>query len=520
MIEARHVVWLVFSNPPAHPNARSLLLRDGNLLGQERLLDTHTMGLSNSKPRASRASTSRPSTAGAKPEPAAAAATVVTTAGVPVVLGAAVDATTEPTAKSTGTSESEGPQQLDLVFTMDCTGSMGSYIQAAKKNIEAIVEKLVCAEGYDLRFALVAYRDHPPQDQTYVTKLFPFTNDVAQMKANLSTLSAQGGGDGPEAVAAGLKATLDSEWRANATKVCILIADAPPHGLGERGDGFPNGAPDGVDPLEVLEQMSMRGICIYSVGCEPALSNYMHAKAFMVAAAEKTNGQAVSLSSAASLADVIMGGAIEEMDLEQLTNEVVQEVKTSRAAAGAAFGSCMADEEVADVEAKVWEKIQARGYETRHMKTKKLKARSAEYVVKASSLAEARETLRSAAPPMNETAKKKSRMAPTTKRGYGAAPEMRLRAAPAGGCALERCAPPAPPGAPPPPSMPSMLHAMCERRGAMSGSCSDGSDWSDDECEEEGGSKELKGGVKLETRKLSFSQMHRIVGKQRKMGLI
>ena len=83
-------------------------------------------------------------------------------------------------------------QLLDLVFTMDCTGSMGSYIQAAKKNIEAIVEKLVQSEGYDLRFALIAYRDHPPQDQTYVTKSFPFTNDLAQMKASLSTLSAQG----------------------------------------------------------------------------------------------------------------------------------------------------------------------------------------------------------------------------------------------------------------------------------------------------------------------------------------
>ena len=29
---------------------------------------------------------------------------------------------------------------------MDCTGSMGSYIQAAKKNIEAIVEKLALSD--------------------------------------------------------------------------------------------------------------------------------------------------------------------------------------------------------------------------------------------------------------------------------------------------------------------------------------------------------------------------------------
>ncbi len=34
-------------------------------------------------------------------------------------------------------------------------------------------------------------------------------------------------------------------WRANSAKICILIADAPPHGLGEPGDGFQDGSPDG-----------------------------------------------------------------------------------------------------------------------------------------------------------------------------------------------------------------------------------------------------------------------------------
>ena len=90
-------------------------------------------------------------------------------------------------------------------------------------------------------------------------------------------------------------------WRESATKVCILIADAPPHGLGESNDGFPNGAPTGIDPIEVLDQMSMKGICVYSVGCLPALSAYRHATKFFVAAAEKTNGQAVALGSADSL---------------------------------------------------------------------------------------------------------------------------------------------------------------------------------------------------------------------------
>ena len=115
-------------------------------------------------------------------------------------------------------------RDLDLVFCMDVTGSMGSYINAAKRNIKQIIKKLVETEGYSVRFGLVVYRDHPPQDMSFVSKTFKFTSDPTEMEANLATLAAQGGGDGPEAVEAGLLDTLQMEWRENAAKICILIA--------------------------------------------------------------------------------------------------------------------------------------------------------------------------------------------------------------------------------------------------------------------------------------------------------
>ena len=46
---------------------------------------------------------------------------------------------------------------------MDCTSSMGSYIDSAKENIRSIVEEIVVSEKSDVRLALVEYRDHPPQ---------------------------------------------------------------------------------------------------------------------------------------------------------------------------------------------------------------------------------------------------------------------------------------------------------------------------------------------------------------------
>ena len=129
----------------------------------------------------------------------------------------------------------------DLVFIQDCTGSQGSYISSATKNIEAICahifESSKLQRPEDLRVGLVAYRDHPPQDHTYVTKNFGFSSDASQVHRDLANLYASGGGDGPEAVTAALAEALAMEWRDNASKMVVLIADAPPHGIGEYGDG-------------------------------------------------------------------------------------------------------------------------------------------------------------------------------------------------------------------------------------------------------------------------------------------
>merc|ERR1719463_659178 len=181
-----------------------------------------------------------------------------------------------PTATSSTQPPDEKPvhvgyPELDLCFLCDATGSMGSYIRAAQQHICDIVSKVAVSECADVRFALVSYRDHPPQDSTYVTRVFPFTAAVEEMQQYVGTMSAQGGGDGPEAVTAALDDARRLPWRPNATKVAVLIADAPPHGLEPSGDGFPNGDPEGRDPLEIARQMAASGITVYAVGCEPAL---------------------------------------------------------------------------------------------------------------------------------------------------------------------------------------------------------------------------------------------------------
>lgn len=252
---------------------------------------------------------------------------------------------------------------LDLVFILDCTGSMGSYIASATKNIELICENIVHSGSLPsadcLRIGLVAYRDYPPQDNSYVTKSFPFTSSVPTMKEQLKSLYASGGGDGPEAVTAGIKAALELDWRQDATKMCVLIADAPCHGIGEYGDGFPQGGPDGEDPLVLTRQMAAAGIPLFVVACEPALSGYQFGLDLFRAFTVITSALLVPLTTASLLSHVIVGSALEHLEMERLIHEVGQAV-AERIHAGL--------QTVDDVARELHERLLLRGEETKQLK--------------------------------------------------------------------------------------------------------------------------------------------------------
>jgi len=223
----------------------------------------------------------------------------------------------------------EESSELDLVFVVDNTGSMGSWIHSAQRNIQSIIRDIIASEGSDVRFALVSYRDHPPQDHSFVTKIHDFTGNVREVQHWVDGMRASGGGDCPEAVADGLHACLNLSYRPNSTKVAVMIADAPPHGIGCSGDGFPNGCPKGHDPLEIVRAMAAKGITIYSVIC----GNF-EGQAFYQGIAQMTGGQYIPISSAHLLAGVIVGGAQEEITLEKLMQDAQNTIEAEEKAAG------------------------------------------------------------------------------------------------------------------------------------------------------------------------------------------
>ncbi|CAK7274504.1 hypothetical protein SEPCBS57363_006198 [Sporothrix epigloea] len=116
----------------------------------------------------------------------------------------------------------------DLLFLMDATGSMSTYIEVAKKQVKNIVSDInrTFFNEADVRVAVVAYRDHGDKDRI---EFLDFTTDVGKVFQSLDRLIAKGGDDVAEDVLGGLRQALMASWK-HQTRCIMHIADAPAHG--------------------------------------------------------------------------------------------------------------------------------------------------------------------------------------------------------------------------------------------------------------------------------------------------
>lgn len=116
---------------------------------------------------------------------------------------------------------------LEIVFVFDSTGSMGMTIRDTKKTIAEMLDVLRALVP-DARVGLVTYRDRGRKEE-YVVQQLPLAHDFWHASNFVQTVSADGGGDRPEAVRDGLQAAFQQHWRPNSKRVVILAGDAPAH---------------------------------------------------------------------------------------------------------------------------------------------------------------------------------------------------------------------------------------------------------------------------------------------------
>jgi Mg-chelatase subunit ChlD len=241
-------------------------------------------------------------------------------------------------------------RSFDLVFGIDGTGSMYRYLNQVKDRVISIINQIEASEfGPRVSLGIVVYGDHPPQD-SMLTKTFPLTGDLDEIKKNVKSLPKCRGGDYAEAVADGLREGVQMNWRETAGKAIILIGDAPPHGYAgkrenRRGiDSFPKGCPCGTDPLAEAADAMKLGITIYAVGVNPELELEKVWKDI----ARATEGAYMTLDDAGRLQDIILdaiGSEMKKMESDLKVYAAMQAAKTNDAGTiGATLG--MSKEEV------------------------------------------------------------------------------------------------------------------------------------------------------------------------------
>jgi pSer/pThr/pTyr-binding forkhead associated (FHA) protein/Mg-chelatase subunit ChlD len=213
--------------------------------------------------------------------------------------------------------------ELDLVFLVDETGSMGSYIAQVREHLLALVEELKASPLCRmLRVGVVSYRDHPPQDRTYASKVLPLTDDIETVRRAVEKLTASGGGDGPESVTDGLYDLVRLDWRPSAARAVVWFGDAPPHGVEPHGDAFPEGCPCGHHWFTQAESCREMGVTVYAIGCLPGIRSFTGAEAVFQQVARTTHGVYLPLREASLLVPMIVGAASAELDRQRVDEHV------------------------------------------------------------------------------------------------------------------------------------------------------------------------------------------------------
>jgi Mg-chelatase subunit ChlD len=118
----------------------------------------------------------------------------------------------------------------DIMFVLDCTGSMGGEIEAIK---DAIIDfaNAIESEGVRVRVGLIEFRDRLIREEHRVLsfKGGVFTNDPLAFRHEVAQLKAGGGGDEPESSLDAILLALRQPFSPQSHKVIVLVTDAPPH---------------------------------------------------------------------------------------------------------------------------------------------------------------------------------------------------------------------------------------------------------------------------------------------------
>lgn len=129
--------------------------------------------------------------------------------------------------------------KADVIFCIDCTGSMGSMLSTIKENALSFYSdmKEKCLvygkEITSMRIKVIAFRDITDTHAYEESPFYLMPVQAYTFNAFVSNLSANGGGDTPEIAYDALGLAINSSWinESDVHQVIILWTDAPSHPL-------------------------------------------------------------------------------------------------------------------------------------------------------------------------------------------------------------------------------------------------------------------------------------------------
>jgi outer membrane protein OmpA-like peptidoglycan-associated protein len=152
---------------------------------------------------------------------------------------------------------------VDFVFIIDVTGSMQPQINSVKSNITSFARSLL-KRGIDYRIGLILFSDD-------IEKVYNPTGNVMDFLSWINPVRAKGGGDEKENALEAIEAACKQiQWRNEASRVTVLITDAPFHQVGEEGHGVTNQTTQ--SSIEMMQQFDVRLFTIVP----PKLDNYKY----------------------------------------------------------------------------------------------------------------------------------------------------------------------------------------------------------------------------------------------------
>ena len=151
---------------------------------------------------------------------------------------------------------------VDMVFCIDATGSMGGVIEMVKNNALHFYNDVVNAMAKKnktidkLRVRIVAFRDYiaDGNEAMLTTDFFTLPDQAAEFEGCVRSIEASGGGDDPEDGLEALAYSIRSDWNKEGMKkrqVIVVWTDAETHelGFGKAAPNYPSKMAQTFDEL-------------------------------------------------------------------------------------------------------------------------------------------------------------------------------------------------------------------------------------------------------------------------------